>query len=245
MIPTSPPSPPPSLRAVSVFPCAVLLWIWVATVPLVAATGGSLLEENWAQYADGDTPAGSWTIWSGNPPESIGTVKIVEQGSPFGATGKSVLLKGNNPNGAGPALSRKFAPVSTPVTVRFDYHIPSSPGAGILPSMELVDSGGKPGPRLNLANNFLAPNHALNIANQGLKWDAGDIITPFRFNTWYHVEITTIPSLSGKWKYDVTITPFGGTPITVKNLEFAGDIQNIAGIGFSWNSTNPNGAIYV
>ncbi|RRJ95922.1 SGNH/GDSL hydrolase family protein [Opitutaceae bacterium TAV4] len=240
------PVPRSPRRMAPVFFRALLLSTGMLATSLAVAADGSLLTEDWAPYNEGDKPTGAWKLWTGNPPETVGTVHVVEQGSPFDGSGKSVLIKGNPISGSGPALTGDFTPTDKPIVLRFDYHIPSSPGPGVLPSMTLLDSAKKPVIKLNLANGFLTPNHALKIASQGNKWNEGDIIAGFRFNTWYRVEISTRKPSSGKWEYDITVTPHGSPPVTVKGLAFfTPDASDIAGIGFSWNSTNPNGAIYM
>lgn len=225
---------------------ALLVFLVTAWLPVSAAvSAGSLLEEDWARYAKGGLPDGAWSAWTGNASNPVGSVQVVELESPFGGAGKSVLIEGKTPKGSGPALMGTFPATDGPVRLSFEFYIPASPGAGVLPSVTLVDSERRPGFTLNLFNTFLDPNRARRIANQGASWNTGDIITGFRFDTWYRVEISTTRTASGQGAYDITVTPFGGEPVVARGLAFASSIPDIAGIRFFWNSTNPNGAFYV
>jgi hypothetical protein len=211
---------------------------------LGTASADLLLKEDWDGHADGDVPMAPWKVWSGNPPGSVGTVEVVEQGSPFGGS-RSARLEGLQSGAAGPALIGKFSePTSGAIVVKFDFYIPSSPGAGVLPSVNIRDSEGKSVLRLNLANSFLLANQAPQIALQGKTFSEGEIIRPFAPDTWYHVEITTRES-KGQKTCDISVTPFDKEPIEVSGLPLGPDVTNFASIEVGWNSTNPAGAIYL
>jgi hypothetical protein len=219
--------------------------ITLALLTASIAAAAVRVDETWSSYSDDVEPSGSWSLWAGGSGGSVGTIRVVPQSSPFGVDGKSVLITGTNQNGAGPMLQDVFAPVDTAFFLRFDYHIPSSPGAGVLPTMSLVDTVSKGALKLNLCNGFLSPNHALKIANQGSAWNQGDIICPFRYDTWYRVEIAAKPVAEVKWTYDIRVTPFGEEPLVVKGLNIAARINAFTAISFSWNSASPTGAFYI
>lgn len=205
-----------------------------------------LLQEDWSGFREGETPTEGWTVWSGKPEGSVGTVQVVEQGSPFGGS-HAVRLQGQvEGGGAGPALSKMFSgPAAAPIVIKFDFLLPVSPGAGVLPTVALLDSAKKAGLRFNLANPFIRANHAPMIANQSKQID-GDPIAPLNFDVWYHVEIRTLPVKDGGTrKYNVSVTPYGKDPIEVDGLEFSADVDDIGGIQVGWGSANPNGVIYV
>lgn len=211
---------------------------------LGSASAEILLKEDWDGYSDGDVPMAPWKVWSGNPPGSVGTVEVVEQGSPFGGS-RSVCLTGKESGTVGPALTGKFSDtVSGSIVVKFDFYIPSSPGAGVLPTVNIKDTEGKSVLRLNLANSFLLSNHAPQISLQSTNFNEGEIIRPFAPDTWYHVEITTHDARTGK-TCDVMVTPFDKEPIEVSGLSLGPDVSNFAGIEVGWNSNNPAGAIYL
>lgn len=217
----------------------------LATLVVSSSSAAVLVDETWSAYSDDAVPSGAWSVWSGGQDGSVGTVCVVPQSSPFGSGGKSVLIAGTNPKGPGPMMQNVFAPLKAGFVLRFDYHIPGSPGAGVLPTMSIMDVSGKGGLKLNLCNGFLTPNHALKIANQGAAWNQGDIICPFRYDTWYRVEIAAKPGAEGKWIYDIRVTPFGEDPVVVKGLNLIGDISAFSAISFSWNSANPKGEFYI
>ncbi|OJU98811.1 MAG: hypothetical protein BGO12_16335 [Verrucomicrobia bacterium 61-8] len=205
-----------------------------------------LLQEDWSGFRDGEAPADGWMVWSGKPEGSVGTVQVVEQGSAFGGS-HAVRLQGQvEGSGAGPAVTKMFAsPTAAPIVVKFDFFIPASPGAGVLPTVTLIDSTKKAGLRFNLANPFIRPNHAPVIANQSKQID-GDPITPLNFDVWYHVEIRTLPAKDGGVeKYNVSVTPFDKDPVEVDGLELSSRLDDIGGIQIGWGSANPNGAIYI
>jgi hypothetical protein len=203
-----------------------------------------LLKEDWDGQSDGDTPMEPWKVWSGNPPGSVGTVEVVEQGSPFEGN-RSVRLAGLRTGMAGPALNGKFSsPVSGPVVVKFDFYIPSSPGAGVLPTVTIKDSEDRASLQLNMANSFLLPNNAPQIAIQGKRYNEGEIIRPFAPDTWYHVEITARKD-KGETVCDVEVTPFDKEPVVLTDVRVETEGQNFAGIEVGWNSDNPTGMIYL
>jgi hypothetical protein len=211
---------------------------------LGTASAEILLKEDWDGHVDGDVPMAPWKVWSGNPPGSVGTVEVVEQGSPFGGS-RSVQLTGRETGTAGPALTGQFsAPTSGAIVVKFDFYIPSSPGAGVLPTVNIKDAEGKAVLRLNLANSFLLANQAPQIALQGMAFNEGEIIRPFAPDTWYHVEITTHEA-KGEKTCDISVTPFDKEPIEVSGLSLDAEVHNFAGIEVGWNSNNPAGAIYL
>jgi hypothetical protein len=220
----------------------VLLTLLLCIQPVRAET---LLKEDWAGYAEGALPGDPWVIWSGKPPGSVGKVEVVEQGSPFGGS-YSVLMTGNVKDAAGPALKGKFTSTTTsPIIIKFDFYIPATPGAGVLPTLTLSDAENRGGLRLNMVNPFISPKHALKIAIQGTKLEEGDVIAPFTFDAWFHVEIKTSAGPDGRKTFDVMVTPFGKDTVGLKDLKFTSDIKNFSQIEFGWNSANPNGAIYL
>jgi hypothetical protein len=223
----------------------LFLCVSLAAVAATSSSASVLVNETWSTYSDDSEPSGSWTVWSGGQDSRVGSVRVVPQSSPFGSGGKSVLITGTNPKGPGPMLQELFSPLKTAFILRFDFHIPSSPGSGVLPTMTLADTAGRSGLKLNLCNGFLTPNHALKIANQGAAWNQGDIISPFRYDTWYRIEIAAKPVAEVKWTYDIRVTPFAEEPVVVKGLNVVGDISSFSAISFSWNSTNPNGEFYI
>jgi hypothetical protein len=213
----------------------------VSAFAISAASATVLVNENWEGYANGATPTSPWVTWTASGTQ--GTVTVTDaQASPFGTGTQSVILNGIS--AGGPSLSQTFAATTSALSISFDFYLP--PGAGVLPSLSLLGSNGSDqtsGIKLNLTNSFLGlPNQ---IVNQGTAWDLGTIITPTYFNRWVHVEITTAPISSAVDSYDITITPYGGAPITVTNLAFRANVIDISKIEFSWNSGNGVGSMYI
>ena len=235
----SPSSPMKPIR------CSLLsTLIMVSAFATGAGSAAVLVDENWEEYANGDSPTTPWVMWTGSPSGSQGSVTVTNaQASPFGTSTQSVFLNGTS--ASGPSLSQTFAATSSALSVSFDFYLPSS-GAGVLPSMSLVGSNGSgttAGLTLNLTNSFLSsPNQ---IVNQGTAWNLGDILAPSATNKWFHIEITTAPISSATDSYSITITPYGGTPVTVTDLAFRTNLINISKIEFSWNSANGVGGMYL
>lgn len=221
----------------------LLLCVLLVTIHPVSAN--VLLESNWDDYAEGEAPGTPWSVWTGVLPGSVGEITVVEQGSPFGGN-RSVLLVGTETGVSGPALARKFdVPTTNSIIVKFDFHIPSTPGAGVLPTMFLNDSAKRNGLKFNMANAFLVPGHAPKIAIEGKTFEEGEIIAPFSPNTWYHVEITTHEDKEGRKSFDVSVTPFGKDPFDLSGLDFVSEMDDFSEISFGWNSNGATGAIYI
>jgi hypothetical protein len=91
----------------------------------------------------------------------------------------------------------------------------------------------KAGVYLTLFNNGMGTpgkNHIVNSLGGG-KVDA---IAPVRTGIWYRV-LVTLPS-AAVGTYDVTVTPDGGTPVTVKGLALRERLNEFASIKFGNNS---------
>jgi|GEM_PF-5397648 hypothetical protein len=221
------------------------LLLAAATLGTENATAVVLVNETWEDYADGATPTAPWVTWTGSPSGSQGSVTVTDAlSSPFSTGTKSVLLNGTANSGS--SLSHNFAATDSPLFVSFDFYLPA--GAGTLPSLTLAGSTGSGGPlsagvTLNLTNSFLgAPNQ---IVNQGGSWSEGVIIAPSQTGRWFHIELTTAPISSALDTYTITVTPYGGTPVTVTDLAFRNQLVNVSKIEFSWNSNAGVGSMYI
>jgi hypothetical protein len=216
----------------------------VSAAATAASSAAVLVNENWEGWTNGVTPTSPWSTWTGSPSGTLGTVTVSDaQASPFGASTQSVFLNGIS--AGGPALAQTFAATSSALSVSFDFYLPAS-GAGVMPSMSLAGSNGtaqSSGITLNLTNSFLTGT--MQIVNQGSAFNVGDIITPSATGKWFHIEITTAPISSAADSYSITVTPFGGAPVTVTDLAFRNNLVDVSKIEFSWNSTNGIGGMYI
>lgn len=227
------------------FASVLTLLVCVSAGQSVAQT--VLVNENWESYASGATPVSPWVNWTGSPSGTLGSVTVTDAiHSTFSSGTNSVLLSGVSSSAGGVALSQTFAVTTSALLIEFDFYLPST-GNGVLPSFNLsgLDSNSvsKTGITLNFTNGFLAAGNY--IANQGNAWNLGTTITPTQLNKWWHVAITTSDVSSLGDTFSITLTPYGGTSVTVDGLFFKNELSSFNKIEFSWNSGNGLGSMYI
>lgn len=222
-------------------PSASIVAVALLSCGLVSSLGAqSIVSENWEGYSSGATPVAPWSIYSGSPAGTLGTVAVTNaQSSPFTTGGQSAFL--HRASGSGPALSYNFASTTARLVISFDYYLGTS--AGVLPSFTLKGSSGT-GLQLNLHNN-LQEAGKVKIVNQTAGGGVGvGLFTGVQVQKWYHIEIVTDTATAASDTYSISITPDGGSTTSVSGLSFRNNLTNFTGIEFSWNST-AGGDLYV
>lgn len=197
----------------------------VASIFAAPAIHAQLLQTDWEEpaYEYGDNPRSPWSVYYGGTPAS--TLLVTDaQSSPFQAGSQSLHIT----QGFGtPSLTGTFSEATTsPLSIAFDFYLPTG-GNSHNWTVYLRDG------TTNLINLNLRAGGWM--TNQLTGAGGGDQITPIDYDTWYHVAIETTAASGGK--YDITVTPAGGSSITASDLSFrnAGtkftDLQIIASSG--------------
>ncbi|MBN8711581.1 MAG: PEP-CTERM sorting domain-containing protein [Verrucomicrobia bacterium] len=195
--------------------------------PLSAAI---LINENWESYANGAVPTSPWSVWTGSPSGSLGSITVTDAKS-YGTGTKSAYLNGVGSSTGSVALNQSFAATTSALSISFDFYLGASPG--VIPQFSLLNSSGTAGLILQLRNYA-----GTNIMNRTGDFQTGNNLSTVALSSWYHIDITTsAASVSGN-TYSITITQNGGSPVTYSNLNFYNQIANFSKIEFGWGSTN-------
>jgi hypothetical protein len=209
------------------------LFVLVSALALGAVTVRAqtvLLKEDWSTYADGAQPKGPWTVKLARGASVAVQPPLVT--SSFKGSGKSVSLISTEPAGRRPSLlAQLIKPAKDGLQVSFDFFLS---GANMNhPTFFIENLAGKEGLYLTLFNNGMGTSGKSYIVNN-LGSGKVDAIAPVRTGIWYRVLVTLPSAAAGT--YDVTVTPDGGTPVTVKGLALRERLTEFAAIEFGNNS---------